>query len=62
MTDVVVVDTNLPMLPAVGSASKVYIEKHKLLREFSIDDFELLVELIGRFSDMVILPYSCGSV
>ena len=63
MTDVVVVDTNLVMLLAVGSPSNAYIEKHKRLSEFlSIDDFELLVKLIGPFSDMVILPYSCGSV
>ncbi|MGP0093006.1 MAG: PIN domain-containing protein [Xanthobacteraceae bacterium] len=57
MADVVVIDTNLLVLLMVGSASRDYIRKHKRLTEFSTDDFELLVELIGQFSQIVLLPH-----
>src|ERR1035438_4328031 len=62
MTDVVVVDTNLLVLLVVGSASRHYIKKHKRLTEFSTDDFELLVELIGQFPEMVLLPHILAEV
>jgi len=57
MSGVIIVDTNLLVLLVVGSASIEYINKHKRLTEFSTDDFELLVELIGTFSDIVMLPH-----
>jgi hypothetical protein len=57
MSGVIVVDTNLLVLLVVGSASIEYINKHKRLTSFSTDDFELLVELIGMFSDIVMLPH-----
>jgi hypothetical protein len=47
MSDVVVVDTNLLLLLVVGSASRNYVDKHKRLGDYSLDDFDLLVELIG---------------
>jgi hypothetical protein len=48
MTGVVVVDTNLPVLLVVGSASKEYIAMPKCLQhDYSVDDFELLGILIA---------------
>lgn len=57
MTGVVVVDANLTVLLVVGSASKEYIGRHKRLRDYSVDDFELLVTLIAQFSEIVLLPH-----
>jgi len=57
MTGVVVVDANLTVLLVVGSASREYIAKHKRLKDYSIDDFELLGMLIAQFSEIVLLPH-----
>ena len=57
MTGVVVVDTNLLILLVVGSVSRTYIARHKRLGDYCEDDFVLLVELIGQFSDMVLVPH-----
>jgi hypothetical protein len=58
MTGVVVVDASLMVLLVVGSASTEYIAKHKRLREdYTIEDFELLGEIIAEFSDIVLLPH-----
>ena len=43
MKGVVVIDTNLLVLLIVGSASKHYIGKHKRLRGYTTDHFDLLV-------------------
>ena len=54
----VVIDTNLLVLLVVGTTSKDYISLHKRLEhEFGIRDFEVLVELIGLFSDITLLPH-----
>ena len=54
----VVIDTNLLVHSVVGTTSKVYISLHKRLEhEFGIRDFEVLVELIGLFSDITLLPH-----
>lgn len=58
MIGLVVIDTNLLALLVVGTTSKNYISLHKRLQsEFRIQDFELLVELIGVFSDIILLPH-----
>ena len=62
MTGVVVVDTNLLMLLIVGTASKDYIRMHRRLNDYTVDDFDLLVEIIGQFSDMVFLPHILAEV
>jgi hypothetical protein len=62
MTGVVVVDTNLLLLLIVGAASREYVGKHKRLRDYSLDDLDLLVELIGQFPDMVLLPHILAEV
>ena len=57
MNGVVVIDTALMVLLVVGSASKDYISKHKRLRDYSLEDFELLGLIISEFSDIVLLPH-----
>lgn len=57
MTGVVVVDANILVLLVVGSASKEYIAKHKRLRAYTVEDFELLGLIIADFSDIVLLPH-----
>lgn len=57
MSSAAVVDTNLLTLLVVGSASRKYISSHKRLRaDFNVDHFELLVELLGAFDEIVLLP------
>ena len=57
MTRAVAVDANLLLLFVVGSTSRDYIAKHKRLRDtYTTDDYDLLVEMIDRYSDMVLLP------
>lgn len=54
----VAVDANLPLLLIVGSASPAYIAQHKRLRDvYTEDDLSKLVELLGEFSDIVLLRY-----
>ena len=62
MTGVVVVDANLLVLLVVGSASKKYIAKHRRLRDYTVEDFELLGLIIGDFSDIVLLPHILAEV
>lgn len=53
----VLVDSNLLLLLVVGSASRRYIQVHKRLSGYGAEDFELLVGLIGTFSDLVTVPH-----
>ena len=41
------IDANLLVLLVVGSAGRDYIAKHRRLRRFSKEDFDLLLRLIG---------------
>jgi hypothetical protein len=57
MIGAAVVDTNLLGLLVVGSASRSYIKLHKRIgADFAIEHFELLVELLGSFDDIVLIP------
>ena len=59
----VAVDANLPLLLIVGSASPAYIAQHKRLRDvYTEDDLSKLVELLGEFSDIVLLRYIADPV
>jgi hypothetical protein len=54
----VVIDTNLLALLVDGTTPKRYVSLHKRIEsEFSIGDFELFVELVGLFSDIILLPH-----
>jgi hypothetical protein len=58
MSGPVVVDANLLTLLIVGTTSVDYIESHKrLAADFVADHFRLLVELIGLFSEIILLPH-----
>ena len=52
------IDTNLLLLFLVGSTSKKYIAIHKRLTAYSIADFEILVDIIGRFSEIVVVAHT----
>jgi hypothetical protein len=53
---VLVLDTSLLSLFVVGSAGRDLIGKHKRLREFTVDDFDLLRMLIAEAGGLVITP------
>jgi len=50
------IDSELLVLLIVGSASRAYISKHRRLRAYTEADFDLLQELISRYSDLVVTP------
>ncbi|MGX9727438.1 MAG: PIN domain-containing protein [Candidatus Electronema sp. VV] len=50
------IDTNLLVLFVVGTAAKEYIAKHKKLTEFTVEDYDLLVKLIARASEVLVTP------
>jgi len=57
MIGAALLDANLLVLLVVGSASRAYIARHDRLDSYDEDDFDLLVELIGSFADIVVLPH-----
>ncbi len=62
MNGVVVLDANLLVLLVVGSASRDYIGRHKRLDQYSTEDFDLLVGIIGQFDEVVLLPHIVAEV
>uniref|UniRef100_UPI0040571396 PIN domain-containing protein n=1 Tax=Candidatus Electronema sp. TaxID=2698783 RepID=UPI0040571396 len=56
MKGVLLIDTNLLVLFVVGTAAKEYIAKHKKLTEFTVEDYDLLVKLIARASEVLVTP------
>ncbi len=57
MNGPVILDTNLLMLLVVGSTSRNYIAAHKrLAADFTSVHFDVMVELIGAFSDILLVP------
>ena len=56
MTRAVLLDTQLMVLLAVGLTSAGIIAKHKNLTEFTRDDFDLLLFLLGRDTPLILLP------
>ena len=57
MNDLVLVDTNLLLLYIVGLANRNDIGAHRRLSGYNEADFELLVQTISIFSDIVLLPH-----
>lgn len=53
----VIVDSGLLLLLAVGLTDSKLIAKHKRTRSFEIEDFELLVSVLGRFDKVVVTPH-----
>ena len=50
------IDTNLLVLLVVGSAGKELIEKHRRLRDYSAEDYEILIKLLGRVEQVYVTP------
>ena len=59
MTGAVLADANLLLLLIVGSASR---RVHKNLSHYTEDDFDLLVQAISIFSDVVLVPHLLAEV
>lgn len=54
----ILIDTNLLVLYVVGAASRSYIEKHKRLTEFVVDDYDALLKLINNASAVFVTPHT----
>lgn len=50
------IDTNLLLLFVVGTASREFIPRHKRLKQFTIDDFDLLVDVVSRAQSVLVSP------
>jgi hypothetical protein len=52
----VLLDSNLLVLLVAGMSSREYIGKHRRLRDYSEEDFDLLIEFIRPMSAMIVTP------
>ena len=52
----VLLDSNLVVLLVAGMSSRRYIGRHRRLRDYSEEDFDLLVEFIRPMSALVVTP------
>lgn len=50
------IDTNLLVLFVVGAAGKEYIAKHKKLTAFTVEDYEMLLRIVSRASEVLVTP------
>ena len=50
------IDTNLLVLLVVGSVGRELIEKHRRLREYSAEDYEILIDLLDRVERVFVTP------
>ena len=57
-SDGIVVDTQLLVLFVIGKTSRRYIDKHKNTNKFTEDDFDLLCEVVSRFTRIVVTPHT----
>ncbi len=53
-----VIDAGLLVLFVVGTTSKSYIAKHKRLRTYTVEDYDLLCEVISGYQEIVVTPNS----
>ncbi|MCF6199005.1 MAG: hypothetical protein L3J67_06325 [Hyphomicrobiaceae bacterium] len=51
----IAIDSNLLLLLVIGSTSKKMIEQHKRLRRYTMDDFDLLLQFIGK-AELITTP------
>ena len=52
----IIVDANLLLLWIVGLASPNYIHKHRRLQAYTVDDFELLWNILSRARKIILTP------
>jgi hypothetical protein len=50
------IDTNLLVLLTVGSVGRDLIAKHRRLREYTAEDYDLLLNLLGNFDRVFVTP------
>ncbi|MEE2953086.1 hypothetical protein SAMN06297251_12461 [Fulvimarina manganoxydans] len=56
MSGLVVIDTNVAVLLAVGLVDIRIIKRHKRLQKYDEIDFRNLINLIGQFSELIFIP------
>lgn len=56
MSRLLLLDANLAVLLAVGTARRSYVAKHKRLQEYDETDFELLRGFIAKFNRVLFTP------
>ena len=56
MNDGIYIDANLILLLTVGLTRPQLISKHKRTKEYSISDYELLLEFLNRFKIVLVTP------
>ncbi len=50
------IDANLPILLVVGSVARHWIGRHKCLKGFETQDFDLLIEVMEPYASVVATP------
>ena len=51
-----IIDANLLVLFVVGTTNRSWIARHRRLKAFSIQDFDLLCRVIGSYSQVYVTP------
>ncbi len=50
------IDANLFVLFVVGSTSRDLIAKHRRLREYSVEDYDILLDVLGQVERVLVTP------
>lgn len=53
----IIVDANLLVLLVVGLTKRSLIEKHKRTKSYEQEDFDLLIEVLSNFDQIVVTPH-----
>jgi hypothetical protein len=53
----IIIDTNLLVLLVVGQTSPTYIAKHKRLKAYSKEDYELLLDVLSGAATLAVTPH-----
>jgi hypothetical protein len=54
--DSLVIDTNLLVLFVVGTTKRGFVTRHKRLKAFSLEDFDLLCRVIASTAEVLVTP------
>lgn len=52
----ILLDTNLLLLFVVGTTSRDYISKHKRLNQFTVEDYDTLIQVIAHAPEVLLSP------
>jgi len=58
----ILIDTNLFVLLVVGAYDTKLISKHKRTRSFTVEDYYLLVSILGKYKEIWITSHSMGEI